>query len=157
MNVQSIKKSTLVKVVCILSVIILFSSCATQTELNLGPTIDKPLFGVSFYIPTVTLAEPIENLGYIVPVTSLRLMPDDSGIIVRTKNINGFETFDVISVKVNRIFEKYALIETDDYYEEITLNTGDQLIDHIPESLQKLNEIDHEWLKDCFQRGKNLQ
>jgi len=50
MNVQSIKKSTLVKVVCILSVIILFSSCATQTELNLGPTIDKPLFGVSFYI-----------------------------------------------------------------------------------------------------------
>lgn len=127
-------------------------SCVSQTGQHLQAT--KRVF----HIPAITLEKPVENLGYKVPLTSVKLSEKrDYGTVIKSRNTNGFEAYRAIIVNVNKIKKQFAYIVVDDYCETAVLNPGDQLLDHVTETLQDLNKRDHQWLKDCFQRGKNLE
>jgi hypothetical protein len=136
--------------------VVLLSSCATQTISSLEPTIG------SFIIPVITLSEPVEVQNeyniYKVPLTSLtHAKRNEIGTIVKTENVNGFETFDAIGIIVIKVKKDYALIRLDDKEPKHILNAGDQIVDHIPESLQKLNKMDHDWLLESFQKSNYVK
>lgn len=152
-------KKILIRVLLIIFVVCvaLISSCATQTESKPKPTLG------AFYIPAITISEPEivqdEYNFYKVPLTSVKrgTHMKDFGIVVKAKNISGFEAYRVIGVKIKKIRKGYAFIRLDDSEDVNVLKSGDQILDYIPEILQELNEMDHKWLTECFQRGKNME
>ena len=133
----------------LLFVCVVILSCANMKGSNPEPIKE------SFLIPAITLNNPDPNLGFKIPVTAARINKKFMrGIVVYSENIAGFETFKVVVIKATRVRKNYAFILVDDTFE---LHAGDQIIDYIPESLQKINEYRHDWLVDCFQRGKLLK
>jgi hypothetical protein len=149
MNVQSIQRRVLMKAIYIFTVIFLFSSCATSPDL-----IFKPSKG-SFYIPLITLGEQVENIGYKVPVTSIKLTKNkNAGTVVKTKNTEGLETYKAIIVEVCCIKKGYAFIKQDKIYDSIIMQSGDQILDHVTKTLLKLIETNHKTTIEGFQSYK---
>lgn len=146
------------KVNCLLLLILIgfipiLISCTASSEVNLEPTKGK------FYIPMFTLSEPeyiVDSFEiYKIPVTALTNKNiNEISTVVKSENINGFESFDAIGVIALKIKKKYAYVRLDDKENKTILKSDDQIVDYLPESLQKINEENHEWLKESFQKSK---
>lgn len=129
-----------------LLVLLLFFSCSTFDKSVLEP--EKG----NFLIPTIFLEDPIDDLGYKIPKTAIRMLKNKSrGTIVKLENINGLDKLDAISVIINKRTLKYVYIEVDDN-EGIMLNKNDAIVNYLPESLIKINETHHEFLVQAFKQ-----
>ena len=125
-------------------VLLLFFSCSTFDESVLEP--EKG----AFLIPVIFLEDPVDDLGYKIPKTAIRMLRNkERGMVVLSKNINGFEKMDAIGVEVNKRTLKYVYITIDEE-EGFPLNPGDGIVNYIPQSLQKINEEHHEFLVEAF-------
>ena len=130
----------------LLSACMMIFSCSTFDESVLETTKG------SFTIPIFFLDAQVDDLGYKIPKAAIRMLKNKSrGTVVISENIDGFDKFDAVTVKINKSTFKHVFIQADDI-EDIVFNENDALVNYIPESLQQLNVTNRKWLLTAFNK-----
>lgn len=127
-------------------VLLFLFSCSTFDESVLEP--EKG----AFLIPVFFLQDPVGDLGFKIPKTAIQMLKDKSrGSVIKSKNIDGLDKLDAVSVIITKLTPKYVYILADDE-KGIMLNKNDGIVNFIPESLIKINETHHEFLLEAFKQ-----
>jgi len=152
--------------VLLLMVLLLFMANCQKASLPNSIILPEENTGsVQAIVPTVILDKPIKKYGddnvFLFPVSAIKLNKRSSiGVVIKVIDEDGIKHFNTISIVVENVKNDIAEITLhDNAAKNDLLVTGDVFLDNMPESLQALNQIDHEDTKKRFikYRSSNIE
>lgn len=137
------------KAIVFLFVLFLVSACVSFYE---NPeAVGKGVYTIRAY----TLDEKNEKYGYKIPKTAMNKGRNKKfGSVVKSQNVEGYKTYKVVCVDVNKTSLKYVYVTAQDSAKTQMLQEGDQILDDMTETLLMLIEKDKESIINAFQNHK---